>query len=141
MKQSPVVIFFGSRTWTDENLIGRRIALLPSESILIHGGAEGADSISASIARDRGDLYVVEVRPLWSYRGKRAGHARNDAMRRLLPDPSLEGASWMEAFWDGRSPGTREMIRAAKRDGYKLHVYRPDGSEEVHDPHAQGVLL
>ena len=54
------VIVCGSRTWIDYDTIHRRLSSLPKDTIIITGGALGADSIATAIARELG-LKCVEV--------------------------------------------------------------------------------
>jgi hypothetical protein len=119
----PQVVFAGSRGWENAEMMAPRVNMLPRESTVIQGGAKGADEMAKYFAARRHDLYVVEVRPLWDVLGNRAGHARNDAMLRMLhPDHD-----WCEFFWDGKSPGTKGCIRAAERLGIPYNVHYADG--------------
>jgi hypothetical protein len=52
----------------------------------------------------------------WDRHGKAAGGIRNTAMANY--------GTHLIAFWDGESPGTRDMIAKAKRAGLKVLVIR-----------------
>ncbi len=75
---------------------------LPAQ--LIVGDARGVDALAEAWARDRG-VPVRRMRPAWQTAGKAAGVLRNVEM--------VAAATWVVAFWDMRSPGTRSAIRAA----------------------------
>jgi hypothetical protein len=100
-----IVLICGSRTWTDEFAIARQINRLHEDSIVITGGANGADRIAEEYCAQRG-IHCAVMEPLWRKNKKRAGHIRNAAMLRLRPDRVL-------AFTHG-SPGTQGTIDRAR---------------------------
>ena len=79
-------------------------------SVVIQGGAHGADALARSWARDNA-VHHAEVVALWGEFGKAAGPMRNCAM--LLLDPDL-----VVAFPGGR--GTADMVRKAKAAGIEV---------------------
>ena len=85
-------------------------------SVVIHGGARGAD-ISADVCALAFGI-DVEVYPAdWAKHGKAAGPIRNAQMlREGRPDAVL-------AFPGGR--GTADMVRRAKRAGVPVWEWRP----------------
>jgi YspA, cpYpsA-related SLOG family len=105
MSAAVVAIFCGSRKWTDRERIRRDLESLPPGSIVIEGGAPGADRIAREEAHALG-IHVATVRALWDFYEKSAGYRRNEAMTRLQPD-------YCYAYpLDG--PGTKHMIRIAE---------------------------
>jgi hypothetical protein len=126
----PRVLFAGSQTWTDREPVKRRIAAVPAESLVIVGGAPGADTIAEEEAKARGDLYVARIDALWGHLRKRAGHARNGVMVDLLDSDR----DWMEAFWDGVSPGTAGCIARAEALRVPYYVWFADGRSEQRKP-------
>ena len=82
---------------------------------VITGGAPGADQMGS-------DWAVVNWVPLhehladWGKYGKKAGVIRNQVM--------ADNADVLVAFWDGKSPGTKDMITRALKNGLEVHVYR-----------------
>lgn len=85
---------------------------------LIHGAAEGADSLVA----EYWDVYrlgPVQAFPAnWSVLGARAGNVRNAHMVGLMPDRVV-------AFpWVKRSRGTWDALRRARDAGIPTSVYR-----------------
>lgn len=104
----------GSRSWSDRDAIRAALEGWPATTTLLHGNANGADRIAASVAAELG----YGIRPYEP--DKRAGILRNLAMLDERPDVVL-------AFWDGRSHGTRHTIREARRRGIPVQVFRPHG--------------
>lgn len=80
---------------------------------VVSGGCRGVDQAGEEWARLRG--IPIKVFPAdWKQFGKSAGFRRNAEM-----------ASYAEALvavWDGKSPGTRNMIEVAKKAGLKVYV-------------------
>ena len=112
------VLVTGSRSWKD-----KEAALIRSgASLVIHGGALGADSLADEVARELKiprKIYRAE----WEKYGKAAGSIRNGFMLHdSQPDIVL-------AFWDGKSPGTRDMIAKAKRYGVEVWTCFADLTE------------
>lgn len=106
-----VVIVTGSRLWADEERIYAALdAAKPT--LVVHGGARGADAI----AHDWATLRGVPSRTFtanWLRYGRRAGPLRNGVMLRAYPK------ALVLAFpLDG--PGTRDCIRQAR--GLGMHV-------------------
>jgi hypothetical protein len=87
---------------------------------LLHGAAKGADEIAGDWADDNEILHdLEEFRPDYDAHGKRAPHVRNDEMLRL--------ADYVVAFWDGKSRGTKSVIRKAQKLGIAYEVHSPKG--------------
>jgi hypothetical protein len=114
------VIVCGSRDWRDYARVREVLDTLLAQRgpfVLVHGAcATGADSI----ARAWG-VGVVQLEPHaadWKGLGNGAGPARNEVMASL-------GADLLLAFWDGRSRGTRDMIRRAVAHGIPVRIVAP----------------
>ncbi len=108
--QSPErVIFCGSREFSDPEPVRRALSNLPAGTVVVSGGARGADRLAAREARKAG--LEVEVYPAqWERHGKRAGFLRNEAML------DLEGVRAVVAFRAaGRSTGTYHMLEVSRR--------------------------
>lgn len=85
---------------------------------IISGHAKGADRIGEEYAR----LHSLEVTIFpadWKRNGKMAGPIRNRKM--LLY--AMEKDPLVIAFWDGSSPGTKNMIDMARASGVKCHLF------------------
>lgn len=108
-------IIAGSRTCTDYDVLLRAIAECPWEIGQVLSGCEGGvDQLGIRWARQHGipvDRFPADVERL----GRRAGRIRNVEM--------AEGADALLAIWDGESGGTADMIKKARKQGLKVHVY------------------
>lgn len=80
------------------------LSLLPI-SILIHGGAKGADTSAARWARQH-HVHCAQVTAYWDILGASAGYARNSAMLFLQPQLCV-------AFPGGK--GTAMMITLCRK--------------------------
>lgn len=80
------------------------------------GEAAGVDKHGALWAKRNG--VPVESYPAdWETHKRSAGHIRNAEMARH--------AEALIAVWDGASPGTKSMIRIARKQGLRVYVYQP----------------
>ena len=84
-------------------------------SEVISGTARGADRFGEEIAEELG-IPVRRFPASWNKYGKSAGHIRNIEM--------AQNADALVAVWDGKSVGTKDMIRIAKMNGLKVFVYK-----------------
>lgn len=103
------VLVCGGRDYSDRTTVYRELdALAPQPTVIIHGGARGADSLAEDWAASRDVMSHVWLAN-WKAHGRAAGPIRNSYM---LTDgkPDL-----IVAFPGGR--GTADMIRQAKRAG------------------------
>ena len=75
------VLICGDRHWVDQIKIRKRLIslCLPPDSIIIHGGARGADLIAGKEAKKLG-IRVMEFKADWERYGKAAGPIRNKQM-------------------------------------------------------------
>ena len=83
--------------------------------VIICGMAKGADLAGARYAKDR-KFHVRYFPAEWEKHGKKAGVLRNAEM--------AKNADALVAFWDGESPGTKNMIETAKKQGLQVRVIR-----------------
>lgn len=110
------VIICGSRHWTDRGAIKDRLEKLPSDTVILEGGAAGADTLAREAALALG-LAVLTVRADWKRHGLAAGPIRNQQMLDL-------GACRVIAFHEdlSSSKGTRDMVGRARRAGLEVEV-------------------
>lgn len=99
----------GGRDFANEPMLDRALSALilhPKESVIIHGGATGADIMAAAWGERRGaSVYAVPAN--WKDHGKAAGPVRNAIMLRdFYPDVVI-------AFPGGN--GTDDMIDKARK--------------------------
>jgi YspA, cpYpsA-related SLOG family len=115
MNDDPVIaLFCGSREWSDRQSIRADLRSLPQGSVVVEGGARGADRIARDEARSLG-IHVATVPALWRRFGRSAGPRRNQAMLRLRPDV-------VHAYPLG-GRGTAHMIDAAERAAIEVMVH------------------
>lgn len=126
-KNRPIfrIIIAGSRSFNDYETLKESVndllgTFLPVyDVIIVSGGAQGADSLGERYAREY-DLPCESISPDWEQYGKAAGPIRNAQMARR--------SQALVAFWDGESPGTKNMISMARRMGLITRVIRYDKS-------------
>lgn len=119
--QNPVkhrVIIAGGRDFLDSYLVKTTLQRLfpnPQEQVdyVISGNARGADMTGEAWAI--ANVIPVMLMPAqWSAHGKSAGPIRNAAMAKR--------GTYLIAFWDGKSRGTKNMIDTATKAGLTVHV-------------------
>ena len=129
------VIIAGGRTFDRYDTVRKVLdAKFKEPFIVVSGCADGADRLGERYARENN--LVVEQHPAdWknlnavpchikhNSRGAYnalAGHNRNREMLQSVLDNPDGGC--LVAFWDGKSPGTRNMIHIAREAGLQVHV-------------------
>ncbi|MBO5745507.1 MAG: DUF2493 domain-containing protein [Clostridia bacterium] len=81
--------------------------------VIISGGASGADAIGEKYAERNG--FEVERYPAeWNKYGRSAGPKRNEQMASVC--------DFVICFWDGKSKGTKSMIRYANKYGKQVRI-------------------
>lgn len=125
-KEAMKVLVCGGRDYKDKARVVEVLDSLNAEtpiSMVIQGGATGADALAKSWALSR-DTHVAEVPALWHSYGPSAGPIRNKAMLSLLgvgdrPEwvlgEPLKPRHMVVAFPGGR--GTKSMVTLAKDAG------------------------
>lgn len=90
----------------------------PEEDTIISGGARGADELGARYASEHG--IPLQIFPAyWDTYGKSAGFIRNAEMG--------EHADCAIVFWDGKSKGSKHMIKTMKYLRKQCYVYDYNG--------------
>jgi hypothetical protein len=113
----------GDRDWVNRKVIEKRLSWIPSDWVLVHGAARGADSIAAEFwkfaCKQDGKDYVLPFPADWNKYGKRAGPIRNRQM--LLANPEIE---IVIAFHNeiGMSKGTKDMVTQAMKKGLPVEI-------------------
>ena len=111
------ILICGDRNWTDYHMIAN-IVLWKKPTLIIEGGARGADSCAREAAQAHNIPYL-EFRAKWEDHGKAAGPIRNQQMiTEGKPDLVI-------AFHDDleNSKGTKDMIRRAKKAKIPVQHY------------------
>lgn len=118
-----VALFCGSRDWRDRERIREDVWGLPTNAVVVEGGARGADRIAREEALRRG-LHVATVPALWDRYGKSAGYRRNAAMLKFVTE--------VYAYTLGTS-GTNHTIALAQRAGVPVFVRTRRSTSTVED--------
>lgn len=115
------ILFCGDRNWSDEGAIRNVMWLLKlnlGDFTVIEGEANGADKISASIARVDFNLPVESYPADWGLWGKAAGPRRN---AKMLSEGKPDGV--VAFHYDlSKSKGTKNMIEQAMKAGVPVWV-------------------
>jgi hypothetical protein len=113
------VLVCGCRHWTDESAISRELDSLGSEvSLVIHGGAKGADTLAGRAADTLGvevDVYHAD----WDFYGRSAGPIRN---KRMLVDGRPDLVLAFHPDIDA-SRGTKNMVKNARAAGVRVLTF------------------
>lgn len=91
----------GSRTMGEEfyELLEKNVP--NGVTTILSGGAKGADSLARRLAQER-DIPLEEILPNYTIFGKVAPIVRNREI--------VQKADLVLCLWDGKSPGTRNVI-------------------------------
>lgn len=112
------LIVAGSRGFKDYDLMLRAVIALMDHELadkklsIVSGMARGADQLGVRLANEFG-LTLYKFPANWNGLGIKAGHIRNSQM--------ADFADGLLAFWDGDSPGTRNMIHTMLRLRKPVH--------------------
>ena len=109
------IAIVGSREFPEMDMVREFVAALPSDAVVISGGARGVDSVAEEAAGTRG-LETVIFPAEWDRHGKKAGFLRNKDI--------VAAADKVVAFWDGKSKGTAHTIRLAQEAGKTVEIHQ-----------------
>ena len=119
MKKDLQVIIAGSRSFDDYGLLQSKcdeiLSSLEQEKTItiVSGTASGADRLGERYAEQHN--YQIKRYPAdWKRFSLSAGPIRNELM--------AYHAEMLIAFWDGKSRGTQNMIKTARKAGLSVHV-------------------
>lgn len=112
------VAIVGSRSWTDYAAVLAVVRTFPAGTVIVSGGAKGADSCAEAAAQACSLAAVVHF-PDWAKHGKRAGFVRNAEI--------VDDCDRVVAFWDGASRGTKHTIDLARKAGKLVDIHSPKG--------------
>ena len=112
------VILSGGREFSNWGLFKMKVSayillLDPDDTEIVSGDAKGADALAENYAAEYHYPYK-QFRADWERWGKPAGPIRNREMAAY--------GTHLIAFWDGQSPGTKNMIEEATSVGLKIRV-------------------
>lgn len=119
---SRVVLVTGSRDWTDAVAIS---SALDGATLVLHGGARGADELADAWAREHSVQRVV-LSADWERLGRRAGAERNALLVERACELRARGnAVEVWAFPLPQSRGTWDCVHRARAAGLVVHVHSP----------------
>ena len=102
----------GSRNFNDYDYLVQILSQIDATTI-VSGGANGADALGERYAREL-NIPTIIHKPEWDLYGRAAGMIRN---KLIIDDSEL-----VVAFWDDKSPGTKNSIDRATKDMKKLLI-------------------
>lgn len=100
------VLICGDRNWSDRGRIREVLSELPANTVVVHGGAKGADSLAGEVAEELG--FATRVYPYIGALGRAGGPARNRQMAEDNPDTALVIAFHPDL---AKSKGTANMVK------------------------------
>jgi len=108
------IAIIGSRGFNDYDKLKANLEFyIDKATLLISGGAKGADSLGERWAKEN-EIPTQIFYPDWDKHGKSAGYIRNKDI--------VANADLIIAFWDGVSKGTKHSIDIALESNKKLLV-------------------
>ena len=116
------IIIAGSRTFNNYQFMYDRLREVVHTTSewhrweIVSGGAKGADSLGERFANEN-SLNLTVFPADWNTHGRSAGFIRNKQM--------AEYGDVLYAFWDGASPGTKNMVKQALESRVEIHLYLP----------------
>jgi hypothetical protein len=119
------IIIAGSRDFNNYEFLKSKLNQFIKEHpnrrfVIVSGTARGADSLGEKYAKEK----CIELKRFpahWEQFGKSAGYIRNTEMLNYINDTCCDG--FVIAFWDGKSKGTKHMIKSAKDAGVPVEVF------------------
>lgn len=106
----------GSRSFCDESKLEQALESYKGRvTLVVSGGAKGADSLAESWASKNGIATKV-FKPDWQKYGRGAGMVRNKEI--------IENCDECVAFWDGKSKGTENSISHCNKFNKKVTIVR-----------------
>jgi hypothetical protein len=108
------VAVIGSRTFDDYELVKETLSTF-TISLLVSGGAKGADSLGERYANEN-NITTLIFKPDWKKHGPAAGPIRNTDI--------VNNADTIIAFWNGESRGTKDSITKAEKLGKEVIIIK-----------------
>lgn len=116
------VIVCGSRDFQNYPLLRTELDKIKEKvSEVVCGEAKGADTLGRAWAEENG-IKVKSFPANWQMYGSQAGFIRNCDMG--------DYADIAVAFWNGKSPGTRDMIKYMEKLGKEVKVIQYNKKED-----------
>jgi hypothetical protein len=125
------IIFCGDRNWNDRRVIAQVMRAIYDNIgpfTVIEGEAQGADSISRSVAELTFELPVIPVPAEWNLHGRAAGPIRNTRM--LIEKKAHATVAFHLDI--AHSKGTADMVRQTRKAGRPCWICT-DGDKALMD--------
>ena len=124
-KMETRIIVAGSRTFSDYPYLKSKIESYIAKHkdhrfVIVSGNANGVDKLGERFAFENG----IELRKFpaqWNLYGSQAGYLRNNQMIDFAKESP--GDAVLMAFWNGKSKGTKQMIKSAKKAGIQVCIF------------------
>lgn len=113
------ILSCGSRDFTDELSVYYAFKDLPEDTVVVHGGARGADYLTDQICKGFG-YTVLSMKAEWDSLGREAGPQRNRAMLDKFGPIDI-----VYAFPGDR--GTEDMVMVAAEHGIPFKRFGAPG--------------
>jgi hypothetical protein len=104
----------GTRTFNKLEMVDLITALWPlvklkwpEVDMIVSGGADGVDAAAEHAAANLTGRYALVIKAEWDKHGKAAGPLRNEKVAEI--------ADCLLLIWNGRSPGSTDVLRRFKR--------------------------
>ena len=116
------VLISGKRDFTDYErfscILDESLKDIEGEIEIVEGGAKGADALARRYALEKG-LKCREFPALWDVNGRAAGPIRNSEMVKFIAGKDCKAIF----FWDGKSKGTGDCLKKARKAGIDCEVF------------------
>lgn len=96
----------GSRCFNNANLFFKEVSIIKNISLIISGGAAGADTYAEKFA-DFNKIPKLIIKPNYVKYGKNAPLVRNHII--------IRSADFILIFWNGKTTGTAHALSLAKK--------------------------
>jgi predicted Rossmann fold nucleotide-binding protein DprA/Smf involved in DNA uptake len=107
------VAVIGSRDFNDYKTLKENIGKIKNISLIISGGAKGADSLAEQYALEN-SIETLVIKPDWKRFNQGAGLIRNKQI--------VDSSDIVIAFWDAKSKGTAHAIEYAKKQNKEIII-------------------
>jgi len=108
------VAVVGSRSFKNYKLLKSKLDTYRGITLIISGGAIGADSLAERYAEEK-NIKIKVYKADWDLYGSSAGFLRNIKV--------IDNCEKLIAFWDGRSNGTNHSITLAKAKNKPYRIF------------------
>ncbi len=114
----------GSREFPDLKMVEKYINSLPKSLTLITGDARGVDKTVTQVGARRG-MVVDPLKKNYEKHGSGAPFVRNDRI--------VRESDAVVAFWDGKSPGTQDVMERALKARKLRWIFMPGNPPKFGD--------